>query len=130
MKQELIERAVAQVSEWRQKADELEAALKTCELEVTKLLGISPNVDVIQAAVDILRIRGNEPMSVSDFVNPLKQRGIHLTGQDPVANLSSKLSREAAKPDGRLKSNGPRKGYELRDFDQEEIGAQLTDIGL
>ena len=130
MRQELFERAAAQIVEWRQKADELEAALKECEQEVKRLLGISQKVDVIQAAVQVLLERNNAPTSVSDFMPPMEQMGIVFTGENPVGNLSSRLSREAGKPDGRLISNGPRKGYQLRDHEHEKIGADVTAAGF
>ena len=127
---ELIERAATQADEDRKRAGRIDEALRTFGQELKELLGISQKVDITQAAVQVLLERNNNPTSVADFVGPMEQMGIVLTGQDPVANLSSRLSREAGKPDGRLISNGPRKGYQLRDHEQEKIRAGLNEIGF
>lgn len=142
MNPELVAQALEQIAEWRLKADRLEKALDDCEREVVRLLKPStppspsdnpPSTTsiVIQAVVDILWHRGNRPMSVADFIEPLRERGVHLSGANPVKNLSSKLSREAKKPEGKLKSNGPRNGYEISSFGLTEIRLQqMRDSGM
>ena len=134
MTQDLIAQARAEIDDLRTRANLLESYIETCEREVASVMGIAPSVDrssptveIIDAAVSILIARKNEAMSVSDFVGPLAERGIVIAGQDPMNNLSAKLSREAAKPTGaRLKSNGPRNGYQLSDI---ECG-RACDAGL
>lgn len=80
-------------------------------------LMMCPPTEVIQQAVDTLIAHQNRPMSAREIYAGFEVVGFTLAGQDPVANLSSKLSREAAKPNGRLRSNGPRGGYQLSEIE-------------
>ena len=122
----VLEQAKERAKALRAQATELEEYIREVEETLSVMMGTSHSVagddpfasstdEVIEGAVAILREHGNRPMSSSTLFALLSAKGIVVAGQEPERNLSTKLSREAARSGARLKSLGRGNGYQLAD---------------
>ena len=78
------------------------------ELAGEPKITISSTRKILDGAEEILRVEGG-PMFSGEILKKLIERGIHVGGQNPSTNLSSKLSQSKH----RFVSNGRRKGWSL-----------------
>ena len=89
------------------------------ELPPDKVL-VVPASDMFEKIERIL-VDAGKPMSGSEILHALNEVGIEITGKNPLNNLSTRLSREAARPDSRIKSNGRGQGYYVVPPEKEEV---------
>ena len=127
---ELLVRARDMLKQQKAELDKLEVMIRQYEEArqyLSEVLGdesvpdqvvVVPVSDMIEKVEQILTA-SDRPMSGSEIMQSLSKLGVELGGKDPLNNLSTRLSREAARPGSRIKSNGRGQGY--------YIDAEMTD---
>ncbi len=134
---EFIEQARNRAQLLRQRADEIEHSIQLVrsvqeELEAPVEDGPSSasaptprkpstSTEILAAVVEVLEENGNQPASARTLYDRIGQKGIVVGGRERHRNLNTLLSREAAKPDSRLKSNGRRRGFQLREEPKKTV---------
>ena len=134
---EFIEQAQSRVQILRQRADELEHSIQLIrnvqkeleapvEEEPFSTSSVASEVpsrgtEILAAVFLVLEEHRNRPTSARVLYDRIRQKGIVVGGSERHRNLNTLLSREAAKPGSRLKSNGRGKGYQLREEPKNPI---------
>ena len=142
---ELIVRAREWIQEKRDEIQKLEDWIRQYEQSHQAIIGMvgepetsatrvssvaersSSTSEVVAETEKILEEAG-KPMSGAAILSELQNRGIMVSGKDPLNNLSTRLSLEAARPDGRIKSMGRGQGYVVAAVGTPPSSTSLQDL--
>lgn len=136
---EILSRARRHLEQKRAELKKLEGAIRHYEksyqsltemvdtaelpLERTRVL---PAADMLEKIEKIL-VDAGRPMSGSELLRALVEVGIEISGKNPLNNLSTRLSREAARPDSRIKSKGRGQGYYVENDKIQRVPLDIDD---